>query len=259
MSKLKYLLQHWPNGTVAVEPWLNSIGVYKELKRSYKKHAWVDSIGRGAIVKPNEKVDWKGGLYAVQKQLHLPIYVGGKTALELKGISHFARFSEVKIFLYSPTEKHLPKWYINHDWGAELLLISSKFLPPDVGITTEIFGDFELELSTPERAFLELLYLVPKYQTIEEAYLIAQSLVGLRPLIMQKLLNYSTSVKVNRLALFFGDYLNQPWFKQINISNIDLGSGVRNFFSKGHYNAKYKITLPKEIYQHEGQSLQNPS
>lgn len=252
MSKIKYLLQHWPNGTVAVEPWLKAIGIYKELKKTYKKSGWIAPIGKGAIVKPNETVDWKGGLYAIQTQLKLPIYIGGRSALELKGFGHFARFQETKVFLYSSTVTRLPKWFTNHDWGVELLLFRSNFLPEKEGITSKNFGDFDLKISSPERAILELLYLIPKYQTIEEAYLIMQGLIGLRPDLMQVLLNYSTSIKVNRLALFFGNHLNHNWFKKIDISNIKLGSGVRNFVFKGHYDSKYKITLPKEIYHHEG-------
>lgn len=252
MEKLKYLLQNWPKGTVAVDSWLKTIGVYKELKRTYKKNQWVKTIGRGAIAKTEDQVEWPGGLYAIQEQLKYNIHVGGKTALEMQGYAHYVRMKETKIFLYSSTKSRLPIWFSKYGWGVEICFCNTKFLPPEIGISTKNFENFSLKISSPERAILELLHYVPSQQSVEEAHLIMQGLIGLRPFLMQELLERSTSIKVNRLALFFGDFLNHPWFKKIDPSKIRLGSGVRQITKAGHYNAKYQIYIPREIYRDTG-------
>ncbi len=252
MGKLKNLLQHWPKGTVVVDTWLKTIGISKELKRTYKINQWIKTIGRGAIAKKEDEVEWTGGLYAIQEQLKQKIHIGGKTALELQGYSHFIRAQETRIFLYSPTRSELPFWFSHYDWGVQICFYNTKFLPPEIGISTKNFQNFSLKISSPERAILELLYHVPNNQSVEEAHLIMQGMIGLRPSLMQALLEQSTSIKVNRLALFFGDFLNHPWFRKIDSSKINIGSGIRQITKAGHYNAKYQIYVPKEIYGNEG-------
>lgn len=252
MNKLKYLLQNWPSGTVAVDRWLKSIGIYKELKRTYKNNLWIKTIGRGAIVKAEDKVEWPGGLYAIQGQLKSDVHIGGKTALELQGYAHYIRAQETKVFLYGSAKSRLPIWFYQYNWGVEICFCKTTFLPPEIGISTKNFGNFSLKISSPERAVLELLHYVPNQQSVEGAHLIMQGLRGLRPSLMQDLLEGSTSIKVNRLALFFGDFLNHPWFKKIDFSKINIGSGIRQITKAGHYNAKYQIYISKEIFGDEG-------
>ena len=115
------------------------------------------------------------------------------------------------------------------------------------GLRPEKFGNFELRISSPERALLELLYQVPKNQSVEESYLIMQGLMGMRPSVMQKLLENCTNIKVKRLVLFLGDYLNHPWMQHLDLSKINLGKGVRQIVKGGYYEQKYKITIPKEF------------
>jgi len=251
MKKLKYLLQNWPKGTVVVDPWLKKIGISKELKRTYKKNEWIKTVGRGAIAKMEDEVKWPGGLYAIQNELKYAIHIGGKTALELQGYAHYIRTGETKVFLFSSTRAKLPFWFAEYNWGVDVCLNYTKFLPAEIGMTTKKFGDFSLTIASPERAMLELLYQIPNQQSMIESHLIMQGLIGLRPTLIQELLEASTSIKVNRLALFFGDFLNHPWFKKIDKTKINIGSGIRQITKAGHYDTKYQICIPKEIYANE--------
>jgi len=74
-------------------------------------------------------------------------------------------------------------------------------------------------------------------------------LVNLRPQIIQKLLEECTSVKVKRLFLYMAKKANHQWFQFLKIDNIDLGKGHRTLANNGVYNAKYMISVPKELEQ----------
>ncbi len=76
-TKINQLLKQWPSGTVAVLRWLEKQGVYQQLVHEYEKSAWILRVGQGAFAKSGDKIDWTGGLFALQNQLALPIYVGG--------------------------------------------------------------------------------------------------------------------------------------------------------------------------------------
>lgn len=247
MKKLKHLLQNWPQGIVATDSWLHTLGIDKALKWSFQKSDWVKSIGYGAVIRSEDFVDWKGAVFALQKQLNIPIHVGGKTALEIQGYGHFVKFKESKVYLYASSGAHLPKWFLNYDWGVNLKIANTNFLAAQVGLRPEKFKSFELIISSPERALLELLYQVPKNQSLEESYLIMQGLVGLRPAVLQALLENCNNIKVKRLVLFLGEYLNHPWIKRLDIAKINLGKGARQIIKEGYYDQKYKITVPKEF------------
>ena len=88
-SKINRLLKAWPSGVVAVLPWLKKQGIYQQLVHAYEKTSWVRRVGRGAYAKAGDKVEWAGGLYAIQEQLGLRIHAGGKTALQMQGYAHF--------------------------------------------------------------------------------------------------------------------------------------------------------------------------
>lgn len=247
MTKIKKLLDIWPLHTVAMDPWLKEQGIYSDLRRLYIKTGWIRSLGRGAIVRSNDKVEWTGGLYPLQQHLKLPIHIGGKTALEFKGYGHFVKFQETEAYLYTTTKIILPKWFKKQDWPIKLVLIQSNFLPDQLGLIQETFEGVPLILSSPERAFLELLFLIPDRQGFQEAYLITQSLSGLRPKLMQELLQQCISIKTKRLALFLGDFLQHEWFKRLDKTKINLGKGDRMIIKEGLYVKKYQITIPRDF------------
>ncbi len=49
----------------------------------------------------------------------------------------------------------------------------------------------------------------------------------LRPALMTELLVKCNSVRVKRLFLYLAKRLNYPWFAKVNLTSIDVGSGVR--------------------------------
>jgi hypothetical protein len=111
------------------------------------------------------------------------------------------------------------------------------------------YKTFEINISAPERAILELLDLVPQKETFIESALIAETLSTLRPKVIQQLLNTCSSVKVKRLFLYLAEKQNHAWLKRLDLSKVDLGTGDRQIVKGGVFNAKYRITVPEESNQ----------
>ena len=97
---------------------------------------------------------------------------------------------------------------------------------------------------------MEMLYLVPGKVSFEESFLIMESLVTLRPEIVQNLLEICRFVKVKRLFMYMAEKHRHPWVEKLDLSQIDFGKGKRRIVSGGELNSKYNITVPRE--QREG-------
>jgi len=113
------------------------------------------------------------------------------------------------------------------------------------------FGEngFSVKISSPERAAMEMLHLVPGKVGFEEALLIMENLTNLRSKIVQMLLAMCRSIKVKRLFMYMAESHGHPWVSELDISGIDLGKGKRMIVPKGSYNAKYLITVPREYFK----------
>jgi hypothetical protein len=68
----------------------------------------------------------------------------------------------------------------------------------DLFLTSTDCGSFSIKMSSTERAIMEMLYLVPQKQTLSEISLIMEHLAGLRPAVVQDLLENCNSVKVKK-------------------------------------------------------------
>lgn len=246
-NKLNQLLQATPNGVVLLASWMNANGYSADLQRVYRNSNWLESIGTGAMIRKGDQVSYEGGLYALQSQAGMSIHPGGKTALSLMGKAHFLDLGSTKVSLFGGQGEKLPAWFKNHDWGVDLHYHATEFLLPTVGLTDLEMGSFSIKVSNPARALMECLYRVPLNESLTECYEIMEGLSTLRPLTTQTVLDSSKSVKANRLFLYLAEKADHAWFKHIKTEKIQLGSGKRSIIRGGAYNAKYQITVNKEL------------
>lgn len=249
-SKINQLLKTWPIGTVAVSRWLKGQGVSQQLANKYEKTSWLRRIGQGAFIRDGDNVEWLGGLYALEEQLKLPVHAGAKTALELLGYSHFLRMGKGgSRWLFGNPGTKLPAWFKSYSWEVEIhYLTPNLFSKPDLGLTKKNMGTFSIHLSSPERAIMEALYLVPDQQSFEEASLLMEGLRTLRPELVQKLLEGCRSFKVKRLFMLLAEKGNHPWLKRLQLNKVDFGKGKRGLVKGGILDKKYQITIPKNYY-----------
>ena len=160
-TKINQLLHDEPPGVVLLSSWLANRGYSIDLQKHYRKTNWLQSIGRGAHIRADDKVGYDGAIYALQKQAELTIHPGARTALSLLGKAHYLEFGSGKIVLFGGSGERLPTWFKNHDWGVKLNYYETSFLSPDLGFTEVEIKSFSIKVSGAARAIMECLYLAP--------------------------------------------------------------------------------------------------
>jgi hypothetical protein len=173
---------------------------------------------------------------------------GGKTALELKGYGHYLVEETRTLFLYAQPRVILPAWFSGERFALRLVVTRTSLFPPDSheGFSEWKEREFSIRISSPERAAMEMLHLVPEKMSFEESLLIMESLVTLRPEIVQKLLEICRFVKVKRLFLYMAEKHGHPWVEKLDRSRIEIGRGKRRIVSGGELDPKYQITVPRD-------------
>lgn len=254
-SKINQLLSSQPQGTVMLSSWLTELGYSPDLQKRYRKSRWLESIGTGAMVRLGDQVGYKGGIYALQKQLGSNIHPGGRSALSLLGKAHYLDLAQKKIVLFGEQAEKLPIWFQKHDWGVELDYHQSSFLPSDLGLTSVEMKTFSIKVSNPARALMECLHLAPEKQELYECYELMEGLNNLRPDQVQKLLEECRSVKVKRLFMYMAEKADHAWVQYLNLKKVDFGKGKRSLVKNGVYVSKYQITVPRELEKHDNTEL----
>lgn len=246
-TKLKKLFIALEQGKVVTSSFLKSLGISENLRQYYLESGWLQSLGRGAYKKPDDIIEWQGAINAIQNQLNFKVHVGGLTALALNGYSHYFKLSKESLYLFSPQRIRLPKWFTDYNWDAELHHKATSFLPRELGIKSMSVKGISVNVSSPERAMMEYLFLAPQQADLIECFQVFEGLTSLRPVLVTELLSGCSSIKVKRLFLYMAEKANHQWLQFIKMDNIDLGSGNRMITEKGVYNAKYSISIPKEL------------
>lgn len=246
-SKLNNVLKNLPSGAVAAQGWLEQLGVYRQLTHRYVEEGWMERLGHGAFIRAGDKVDWLGGVYAMQAQLKLGVHVGADTALQMKGLAHFlAMGGRQEVHLFGTPGTKLPGWFGKHEWG-----VAAGFHCPRLfeGAEHVGFGEFRHErftvrISAPERAVLENIYLAADNASLIHAHYLMEGLSTLRPAVVQELLEACRSVRVKRYFLWSAETAGHAWFRQMDPAAVDLGAGKRQLFRGGRYDPRYQITVP---------------
>ncbi len=276
-NKLNQLHHLLPEGLVVDTGWLESKGYSSALRNRYLTSGWLERPARGVYRRPGGKLLWQQVVISLQMQNHLDVsvLVGGRTALDLQGFSHYiSTRGGREVHLYGETP--LPSWVAKLDldirfvfhrerklFGKEpnspgLASILSNVKDQSITITDPIHRncfrpiswgqwDWSLALSMPERAILEMLNEIPERETFEQVDKIFDGLRTLSPRRLQKLLEECHNVKVKRLFLWYAERHNFRWLRQIDQSRIDLGNGKRMIARGGKLDTKYLITVPADL------------
>ncbi len=243
-SKINLLLQRWPPGAVATARWLNSQGVDRRLADKYVQSSWLERLGHGAYKRVGATVDWTGAVHALKTQLGLAVHPGGITAMELRGYSHYLSFGAREVVLFGPPGTKLPAWFRSQPWSRPVSLVTTGvFARLHEGTSTVQVDEIELEVATLELAAFEMMYLVPRRQSYEEAFQVMESLTSLRPKVVQQLLEHCTSVKVKRLFMHAAERANAPWLNRLDLSRVDFGTGRRTIHPGGRLDRKYDLVV----------------
>ena len=248
-TNINSVLQRFPPGALYFASWLNQNGISYSLQRHYRNSQWFTAIGDGVMYRTGEKPTLFSALSCFNSQLGKKFHIGAVSALEIRGLAHYIPLGRQTIIIYCPRGEWFPKWFLEYDWGVDILKRYSEYT--EKGISTVNENYFEVAVSVPERAFLESLDLAPKHYNLTDLYQIMEMLNGLRPKLLQELLEKNSSVKVKRLFLYMAEKAGHSWFHDLNLDRIDLGKGKRSNVKDGVYDPKYQITLPKDLAYYE--------
>jgi hypothetical protein len=245
-SKINHFMVSAPSGVVLTAAWLEKHGVSSKLAWWYVHSGLLEKLGTNAYKKAGDNITWEGAINALQTQLATPIHIGAKTALHLLGLGHFVPMQGMQhIMLFAPPTTKIPKWLLANTWGAEFEIYKSSLFSNEQGLIDRPINGVNLKIASPERAALELLYLYPQHQSLNEITYLIENLTQLRPKVIQALLEDCHSIKVKRLFLHLSEQFNHPWFSSLDLTKIDLGRGKRVLAKGGKYFSKYKLSLPE--------------
>jgi hypothetical protein len=251
-GKLSDLLRKWPAGTVATQSWLSKNNIYYQLAEKYIKGGWLEKVGNAAFKRAGDKVDWRGVVYAVQHSGDKPIHVGGITALDLRGLSHFIYKGKPKLQLFNTDQKHsrrlLPKWLVEYLVDeVHITYIRNRLFTTDIGLIDFSCHSFEIKVSSIERALLEAISLVPGNISFEHAYYLMLGKHTLRANLLQQLLKECTSYQTKRVFLYLAKRCELSFLQNLNISDLNLGNGKRKVAGEGEleYDSALELEVPK--------------
>ena len=246
-DKIKNLFKDFNPGSLVMSTWLEEKGVSRSLQKHYLKSGWLEAFGRGAYQRPGDTISWQGAIAAIQQQTDLPVHVGASSALSVQGFSHYLRLNQDILFLFTPHKKNMPKWFLEANWDFSIKHKQTEFLPNDLGLISFNEGNNTLNISSPERAVLECLYLAPKHLDLVECYQLMEGLVNLKPKLLTELLVACSSIQVKRLFLYMAEKAKHQWMNFVKTEQIKLGRGNRMLTKNGVYVSKYQLSIPKEL------------
>lgn len=244
-----------PFGMVATKQWLISKGISKHFLDNGVKSGKIVSITPGLYYRAGVPITWEGVVTSLQIMAEKSVHVGGISALELSGLTHYlAPHANKAIHLYS--ESKLPGWLNKVSTKYEFHTHSTRKLwSPSVMENSKFVRDYSWRedlssfyASTPEKAYLEMLMEVPEKISFEHADAIMQGMTNLSPSRLELLLSCCCHVKVKRLFFWFSKRHNYRWYQKLTADDFDLGSGKRVVAPGGKLDPDFLITVPESMY-----------
>ena len=254
-GKLNQLERTLPEGLIADAAWMEAHGYSTSLRTQYVTAGWLQQPVRGTFKRPLGRLTWQSAVVSLQTLLERDVVVGGATALDLQGLTHYVSpAGPAVIHLYGTkpppgwlAKLPLPETFRFHRAQS---LFKTIYTDRDAQAgTVRALGEGEhaLTASTPERAFLELLDELPDHESFHHADMIAEGLRTLSPRRLNLLLQDCRSVKVKRLFFWFADRHAPPWLSQLDKTAVNLGSGKRMLVKGGRLDPTYLITVPEDL------------
>lgn len=248
-SKLNSLQRDLPPALLATAGWLRRKGYSDQLLSKYKAGGWLEGPARGVYRRPGTPLKWQSVVVTLRRELGKPPHIGGISAFEEQGRAHFVPLGRDRALqLYG--EERLPSWVHALPGLRPFVFHRDTLFSPGQRAGLEVLrwgeSDWELPVSTLERAYLEVLDEAAP-SSLEHERLMLEGLHTLRPGLLTDLLEDCRSIKVKRLFLALAERQSHAWFPRLNLVKVKLGSGKRAFASEGKLDKKYLITLPRDV------------
>lgn len=251
-TKIQQIIESAPHDSLLFSSWLSSQGLDTKGQYSYMKSGWLARISKGVYKIQGTTPSLMAAISSYNTQLGKHCIVGAYTALDLRGYSHYLSVGKPIAYLFTEKNNKLPSWLLKEDWGMTVRYMTTSFLGDGLlGIETMTVEQYDLLVSSPERAMLECLNLPDAASSLLDIYFIMEGLTTLRPNLVQTLLESCTSQKVKRLFLYMAEKANHSWVKALQLDKINLGTSRLMITPTGKYISKYNMTISKELAEYE--------
>lgn len=249
-NKLNQLLKKRNSGGLYFSAWLKENGYSDQLLKKYRDSGWLTSLTKGVMFRSGDKLRSFPVLESYNEQLKKNFHIAAHSALELSGFNHYVPMGKPLLMIGHPKQEPVPLWMLEGDFGRSVKFFSTEtFSKPQLAPFNVEYP--HLQASGPEQAFLECLLLASKQYSYMDLYYIMEQLTTLRPQVLQLLLENTDNLKVKRMFLFMAEKAGHYWFHSLDTGKLDLGSAKHQLVENGVYVSKYKITVPKELYDYE--------
>jgi len=229
------------DGTPLFYEYLHKQGYSAQLLYKYVKNGWLERVASGVYKKKGKALDPPLIIKAVQEQLALPFFIGAQSALRFQGKAQTLAFQN-NYLVFIPSRCRLSTWLK----GLEFFRFIKADLFKDSLLGLTVLEESGPQISSLERALLEMAALIPKDAEYAEFCANMELVPNLRPKLLQSLLEGCSSVKAKRIFLHVAETRNHRWVSKLDLKRVDLGSGPRQIVKNGVYSQKYQIYLPKE-------------
>jgi hypothetical protein len=249
-NKLNRLLQDYYPGKLHFSDNLRQIGYSDQLLKQYRNSGWLTALSKGVMYRAGDTLRAFPAVACYNAQMSKSFYVAAHSALELHGFNHFVPMGKPVLMLGHPKQQAAPLWLRVTEFDRVIKFFSTEIFAKQYLTTMKVEG-VDLLASLPEQAFFECLLLAPQQYAFMDLFYIMEQLSTLNPEIVQDLLENTDNLKVKRMFLFMAEKAGHYWYNLLDVSKINLGTSKLQLAKEGVYISKYKITVPKGLYDYE--------
>jgi hypothetical protein len=215
LNPIRRVLREVPRGTLLAVADLKKHGIDAKAASSYARKGWLDRVGQGVYSVPGDSVTTLGAMSLLQRQVP-GLHIGGKSALALHGFRHNLAVRDTLV-LWANGRFTVPRWLAER--FPARAVYASLFQKLDPSLVRKTLGTPPdvldgVQVSSPERAVLEMLYEVGTHESLEEARNVFDGLRNLRNDVVGGLLAACKSIKAVRLFL--------AWSRETGLVDVDV-------------------------------------
>lgn len=248
-SKINRLLSESLSGGLLFAVWLRSKGYSSQLLKKYRDSGWLERLSRGVMYRSGDNLSAMKAVYCYNYQTGNKARIAAHSALELHGFSHYVPMGKPRLMV-AFNSGSVEEWVSSDRYDMSIVPFHTGIFGSPM---TQLYDDggYSLTISSPEQAFMECLYLVPKYYNYMDLYYIMEQLTALDAEKVQMALMNTSSQRIKRMFLYMSEKAGHYWVDVLDKERLGLTMSKLRLVDKGVYISKYRITIPKELYYYE--------
>ena len=248
-SKINKLLTEATPGGLLFASWMRSKGYSSQLLKKYRDSGWLEPLTRGVMYRKNDQLSAIAAVYCYNNQTNNSARIAAHSALEYYGFNHYVPMGKPKLMVEFRSSD-VDEWVKSDRYDMSIVPFHTKIFK-DPNSQPLLVQNLTITVSTPEQAFLECLHLVPSHYNYMDLYYIMEQLTSLDPEKVEMALKNVSSQRVKRMFLYMAEKAGHYWFDMLDQDQLGLTESKLQLVENGVFISKYRITIPKELFNYE--------